>query len=691
MTNNVSEINNRKCVGCKACKDICPNNAIEYKVDKEGFWYPIVDFSLCCECGKCIKVCPAVEYARQKREIKVYAAHTIDEKVREKSTSGGIFYELASYVIENGGCVVGSVYSEDWKSAKHILIDKKSDLEPLLGTKYIQSDTEDIYKLIKGLLNQGKKVLFAGTPCQNVALKKFISKDYEELIQMDFICNAVNSPLVFKEYLSELEKKENAKIIRFQSKNKRYGWKSLRNLAVFSNGHEYLPSTEDDKWEKGFLRECMYQRPSCYECLYRNIEERVSDITVGDFWGLDDIMVFDEYRGMSVLITHGKKGEEILKKIKDRLFIVRKRIDNVYGGNRRLLENPVINPNRKSFFETLSKKGFDYACDCFFSKNESRTRSNIIREILNVSKRKDVDLIGYIKLNFFCSQIESKHGERIIPYKNTKIEINKGAKILLDGFTNIDIGKGKVKKSNAETLIRLGRDSVWRINRGGIVNYGVTVELLPNSEFVTGFFEINTGSCIVANKKIQFGEDVILGRNNIIYDSDFHDIRSNRGVLVNLPKEVVIGDHVWFTTDNIVHKGVRVGNNCIIGPKCVVVKDIPDNSIYSQEQVPCTKKLSAVWSRESKNKYMEYYINYKIILVGYGKEGKKFYESYKDNIIEIIDNSGIEGTKTLADFYRKNKSIDEDTIFVIGTLKYFDELYDSVRKLYRTSRIVPLS
>ena len=47
-----------ECCGCHACYSICPKHAIAMVMDKEGFYYPEIDSSVCVNCGLCKKVCP---------------------------------------------------------------------------------------------------------------------------------------------------------------------------------------------------------------------------------------------------------------------------------------------------------------------------------------------------------------------------------------------------------------------------------------------------------------------------------------------------------------------------------------------------------------------------------------------------------------------------------------------------------
>ena len=112
----VDKFKPRNCNGCSMCADICSKNAIKLHADKlTGFLYPSVDRKKCVKCGLCVKKCPQNSPVRRKvcSEAKVYAAWSLNDEVRMFCTSGGLFYELASYVIQHGGAVVACSYTSE--------------------------------------------------------------------------------------------------------------------------------------------------------------------------------------------------------------------------------------------------------------------------------------------------------------------------------------------------------------------------------------------------------------------------------------------------------------------------------------------------------------------------------------------------------------------------------------------------
>lgn len=229
IKNICNDLNRIKCVGCKACGDVCVKNAISFEVDDEGFSYPVIDEKKCVGCGECVRVCPAKEKLQPRIEkSRCFSAWSKDDGVREKSTSGGFFYELAKLIIEDNGAVIGAKYADDYKKVVHSVALNLDELKELMGSKYVQSDTGGIFKKALLLLKDNYKVLFAGTPCQCAAMKKYLEGkvNLDNLYLMDFVCYSIYSPLVYQRWLEEMEEQEGSPISKLRFKSKKYGWES---------------------------------------------------------------------------------------------------------------------------------------------------------------------------------------------------------------------------------------------------------------------------------------------------------------------------------------------------------------------------------------------------------------------------------------------------------------------------------
>ena len=210
MRNIISEKNETNCCGCGACSKCCPRHAIYMEEDENGFDYPKIDESRCTECGKCLKVCSFEKKEQSRKET--YAAQAKDADL-EENASGGIFTVLAQEVLKRKGIVYGCamLYENQNLVIKHIGIDKIEELCKLKGSKYVQSNLENVYVEIKRHLEHNETVLFSGTPCQIAGLRGYLQRTYANLYTIEIICHGVPSAKLFQNYLGYIESKEGKK------------------------------------------------------------------------------------------------------------------------------------------------------------------------------------------------------------------------------------------------------------------------------------------------------------------------------------------------------------------------------------------------------------------------------------------------------------------------------------------------
>lgn len=340
------------CCGCYACYNICPKQCITMKTDNEGFWYPKIDKNKCINCNLCEKVCPIINPVKRTDSKKIaYAGINKDEQVRKKSSSGGIFSILAEYIIKNNGIVYGASFDEDF-NINHKRILCNADLDLLRGSKYVQSSISDAYQQVKNDLENNKQVLFTGTPCQIEGLRSYLRKEYVNLITMDFICHGVPSPLVWKKYLEEIKrsKQENIKNIYFRNKND--GWK-LFSLKIVFEKNIYINDLNNDLFMKGFLQD-VYLRPSCYSCKFKKIN-RISDITVADFWGIGNILPkMDDDKGTSLIVIHSEEGKQLFDKLSEKMILNKVNLNEAIKYNSSMITSVKYNKKREAFFAELN-------------------------------------------------------------------------------------------------------------------------------------------------------------------------------------------------------------------------------------------------------------------------------------------------------------------------------------------------
>lgn len=348
-----------KCTGCGGCVNVCPVGCVEMVTDAEGFWYPQVDPGRCIHCGRCEAVCP-VDGVQVTDEVKkAYAAFHRDAQIRAASSSGGVFTAIAQRVIENGGVVFGAALDERMRVV-HGFADTPEGLAAFRGSKYVQSDIGRSYREAKKFLDGGRQVLFSGTPCQIGGLLGYLGKPYENLICQDIICHGVPSPLAWEKYLRDRQREAGEEPVCASFRSKRLGWTNFSMELSFKDGSKYTEVMGKDRFMKAFLGNyCL--RPSCYRCAFKQ-EQRQADITLADFWGIDEVCPgMNDDGGTSLVLVHSHKGAQLLDTVKDGLEWTQVSWEKAVALNpamKRSVDRPA---KRDGFMEGLCRAGFDRA------------------------------------------------------------------------------------------------------------------------------------------------------------------------------------------------------------------------------------------------------------------------------------------------------------------------------------------
>lgn len=300
------------CCGCGACAEVCAHKAITMRFNEEGFLYPVTDGSLCNDCGLCNKVCPFINRDRARMPKNVYAARNKDLSMRLKSSSGGLFTLLAEKIIQEGGVVFGAKFDSDW-SVIHASAETLEECKAFVGSKYVQSRLGSTFSEVRRCLKEGRKVLFSGTPCQVAALRKFLRKDYDNLLLIDVVCHGAPSNKVWQHYLDQTlatSNKKRSEIAAISFRDKRNGWNNYGLCIAFKDGSERFEPMTENLHMQAFLKDLSI-RPSCFECACRNGRSG-ADISLADFWGFRYVMKGeDDDKGTSLELVWSKKGAEI--------------------------------------------------------------------------------------------------------------------------------------------------------------------------------------------------------------------------------------------------------------------------------------------------------------------------------------------------------------------------------------------
>lgn len=573
-----------KCCGCNACGDICGKNAITFKTDNEGFWYPEVDREKCVDCGLCEKVCPIINVKELKkndlpRSI-CYAAEHKNLEVVFDSTSGGLFSALADIMYKNGGYVGGAIFNEDFSVRQYISNDKK-DLPKLRSSKYLQSHLDGFYKQVRDLLKAGEKVLVCGSPCQMAALRAFLRKDYENLIIADYICRGINSPKVWRKYLDSYEERYGSKVVYCKAKSKEYGWRNLTQKVILENGKAYYETKTQSNFTKGYLRTGVYCRPSCYDCQFKGYP-RISDITLADFWGIEKIeKSLEKNLGTSLVMINSKKGETYFEEVKKRINYVHVPFDSIEAGNRSL--NLSVDPpkvNRDEFFNDLDRMSFLQLAEKYINQQvglKTKVRKQL-STILFIRKETQLNWKALYQLFKYNTLSEILQGNYILPTPHCTIEVKKGAKIIKKGV--LILGWKKFRKSTLETRMLVDKGATLRFDGNTKIGYGSDIEVFPNATLsFGGGGATNIGATIICGDRIEIGKNTMLGRHVSIRDNNGSHYMNRQGYKNTRP--VIIGDKVWLTEQCTVMPGVKIGDGAIVGALSLVIKNVPAYSLAS--------------------------------------------------------------------------------------------------------------
>ena len=380
----INIIDKSKCCGCSACVQKCPRQCISMQLDDEGFYYPQVDATICIDCGLCEKVCPVINQDAPRQPIQCLAAKGKQKAVVRNSSSAGIFYLLAERTIQKKGVVFGARFNEVW-DVVHSWTDTIEGIKPFMSSKYVQSQIGNSYSQAEAFLKDGREVLFTGTPCQIAGLRRYLRKEYENLLCVDVICHGSPSPGVWREYLkyeispkgrkntvsssiySSLSKRDALQIKGISFRDKRLGWKKFSFVLLSSQGTSrseensvsspYKPIVQQKHYHNMYMRaflDNIILRQSCFACPARKGQSG-SDLLLGDFWGIKrKYPDFSSKDGVSMALAYTEKGKKLIEELD--LNIINISYDDTKG-NSNIESDEVLPQERMSFFVDYRTQG----------------------------------------------------------------------------------------------------------------------------------------------------------------------------------------------------------------------------------------------------------------------------------------------------------------------------------------------
>lgn len=359
----------KNCTACGACLNICPVNAISWKLGTHQIEIPVIEADSCISCGKCQKICPQNSAFQGKYPFECYAAWMKEGTELEKSASGGAARAFSCSVLDRDGVVFGCIFQNG--KVKHTAVRSLDDLDLLSGSKYVWSDTERTYSEAKAVLDENRPVLYIGTPCQIDGLKHFLgNKQYDNLFLVDLICHGVPPASYINDYIEQTfgEKPET---VSFRNREGAIlsgvtvSGKTFKQKIVGYNNEPYM---------QAYISGLIY-RENCHTCRYAN-PERVSDITIGDFWGIKpDRLPEDAPELKSVIYINTDNGKKLLEKSSALLHLIPYFvIEGVFGKDN--VKRPQSRPQHKDYFyEQLEHEGFTTALESTNKIKNSQGRS----------------------------------------------------------------------------------------------------------------------------------------------------------------------------------------------------------------------------------------------------------------------------------------------------------------------------
>lgn len=362
--------------------------AKQMKSNLEGFMYPVIDNKKCRKCKICNAICvfkSGYENDLNLHKIDVYAVAHKDNDILMTSSSGGVFTAISDYVLDKGGAIYGAGFDENF-NVLHKKAQNKEERDELKGSKYVQSDLGTIFLDLKKELLNDRYVMFIGTPCQTAGLYSYLGENklHEKLIVCDVLCHGTPSPLIWKEYLNFLKRHHKRQITALEFRSKALGWQMNCERAV----------TYKIKGKKDIYKESNYYylffnhdtlRPSCHNCKFTNLN-RPSDITIGDFWGIEKHKPrFDCKNGVSLVLINSEKGKALFKTIKDKLIYEESSIDECIQPS---LKAPTPkSKNREQFWEDYYNKGFKYVFKKYTPYGKNGIKNSAKRVIKRILKK----------------------------------------------------------------------------------------------------------------------------------------------------------------------------------------------------------------------------------------------------------------------------------------------------------------
>ncbi|MGI6498359.1 MAG: Coenzyme F420 hydrogenase/dehydrogenase, beta subunit C-terminal domain [Oscillospiraceae bacterium] len=367
---SIRKLPGQTCTACGACVNACAFGAVQLVPDAEGFCAPELS-DACVECGVCEQVCPQmreIPSIKWRKAAKGWLAVGMDGKLIQNSASGGAFATFADYVIESQNGVAFGAYMDQDFDVRHGCARSSAELAPMLGSKYVQSDIGLSHRACKRFLEDGRFVLYSGTPCQIAGLKGYLGRDYDKLITVDIVCHGVSSPLAFRSYIRWLSDRAKMRVVSYRFRNRtKYDRSGYISKTTFQDKRGRTKvlwrRAERDVYFKAYLDGELFRR-SCYACSYAQ-EARVSDITLGDCNSYSRYKDFHPYEASSIVLLNSPAGEGFWDAVSCRFHRTPLDVPGEMRANGQLHKPPALPDGRDAMCNSFSKGAFEiYEKEC---------------------------------------------------------------------------------------------------------------------------------------------------------------------------------------------------------------------------------------------------------------------------------------------------------------------------------------
>lgn len=435
MKNNVySIVHSDLCVSCGTCLKACSFGAITVSFNK-GLFTPSVDETRCSSCGNCLKSCPSYKIDVQKtygeldfsrKDEECYVAYSKDSVLHHQSTSGGVVSTMVYELLKRG--IYEKAYTLDYeffngnRAVLHA-ITNPDDVFKSQKSKYIPASVEEVVEDINK--HKISKSIVVGTPCQILAIKRYLANKKNENKDVLFIGLFCDKTLNYNIYQYYDIKYGKFDVFHFRDKDGN-GWPGDTMLRV--DGKQTVIDKSIRMSLKPFfqLNRCRY----CFDKL-----NQLADVSCGDCY----ILGHESVEGKSNVIVRTEKGRQAFEVCKDSIVCVQSSFAAIKESQKIMikLENVARNQSENGVFVNIPS---DFAnAGSIDEKNEEKARKQMsMGKELNAVK--DVAAIdGMIKKE--SSKPKRSKLKRVIG-RFVKVLYNpdRRMKVLIDGVGFVNKG-----------------------------------------------------------------------------------------------------------------------------------------------------------------------------------------------------------------------------------------------------------